>query len=65
MQDNVTVSPLEAWSSAGVLTEMEETREGAGYDTEDGKERQEKQIRNEIKAVVYMFKCGEVREEEF
>lgn len=30
MQDNVTVSPLDAWSSAGVLTEMEETREGAG-----------------------------------
>lgn len=30
MQDNVTVSPLDAWSSAGVLTVMEETREGAG-----------------------------------
>lgn len=33
MQDNVTVSHLEAWSSAGVVTVMEETREGAAGET--------------------------------
>jgi len=29
VQDMVTASPFDAWSSAGVLTRMEETREGA------------------------------------
>lgn len=30
VQDNVTVSPLDACSSAGVFTVMEKTKEGAG-----------------------------------
>lgn len=29
MQDNVTASPLNAWSSAGVFTEMEDTGDKA------------------------------------
>lgn len=29
VQDKVTASPLDAWSSAGVFTEMEDTRDGA------------------------------------
>lgn len=29
VQDNVTVSPADAWSSAGEFTVMEETSEGA------------------------------------
>lgn len=29
VQDKVTVSPLDAWSSGGVFTVMEETSEGA------------------------------------
>lgn len=33
MQDKVAVSPLDAWSSAGVFTMMEKTNEGAGGET--------------------------------
>lgn len=29
VQDKATVSPLDAWSSAGVFTEMEDTRDRA------------------------------------
>lgn len=39
MQDKVTVSPLDAWISAGEFTVMEETREGAGGEIERGKEK--------------------------
>lgn len=40
MQDNVTVSPLDACSSAGVFTVMEETKEGAvGEMVERSKEK--------------------------
>lgn len=39
MQDNVTVSPLDAWSSAGVVTVMEETRDGAGGEAVERRSR--------------------------
>lgn len=42
MQDKVTVSPLDAWSSAGELTVMEETGERAGGETEERKSWGEK-----------------------
>lgn len=43
MQDNVTVSPLDAWSSAGVLTVMEETGEGAGGEMVERRSREKKE----------------------
>ena len=39
MHDNVTASPFDAWSSAGVLTVMEETGQGAGEDESEEGER--------------------------
>lgn len=41
MQDKETVSPLDAWISAGEFTVMEETREGAGGEMVEKRKKKE------------------------
>lgn len=63
MQDNVTVSPLDAWSSAGVLTVMEETREGAGGEMVQQKKDDDRVTQRGMKRrSVQVFKKNERRE---
>lgn len=47
MQDNVTASPLDAWSSDGVFTVMEETSEGAGGEILEKEEGESHWLGNE------------------
>lgn len=46
MQDKETSSPLDAWSSAGVFTEMEDTGEGAG-----GKRRRKVKLQEQARRI--------------
>lgn len=56
VQDNVTASPLDAWSSAGVLTLMEETGEGAGG--EIGEQKRRKKMMTELQRTGMKEKRG-------